>query len=163
MGTFTNMIKQAQKEYDLGEREMWNSISILDEIMDSIKESNPELADKATMKYIGLLYKGHFPLDFAVEVVNELHSKDADGRNMTGKHWTLEQINETARAKRISFPSHTTDGDKLYAFNSFWHDVHLSGASEEQIFDEAYQFYFNDEDYTGEWGKPFKYYHAMNE
>lgn len=163
MKKFTNMIKAAQKEYDLTEEDMWESVAIMDEVMEKVGETNPELVSKMTIKYVGILYKGHFPIDFAEEVVAGLFSKSSDGRKYYGKHWTLEQIDETAKAKGIRFPSDTTEGDKLYAFNSFWHDVQYSGAEEEKIFEEAYLFYFADDDYGGQWGKPFRYFKAMKE
>lgn len=50
--------------------------------------------------------------------------------------------------------------DNPFAFNSFYHDIHNNGDSEEKIFGDAYLFYFKDEDFEGS-TKPFKYYKSM--
>ena len=94
-------------------------------------------------------------MDYADEVVSKMHSKGAKG-----EHWTIEQIDTTAKQLGLPFAANITSGDKLYAFNAFWHDMHANGDSEEKIFTDAFLFYFDDEDFEGN-SKAWKYYKGM--
>ena len=149
------MIKEARTKYNLSEEDMWKSIKILDDVMDYVKTSEPRMAMLTEVKFLDITNKGHFPLDYAEEVVGQMHSNGTKG-----KHWAIEQINETAKKLNLSFPTSTTSGDKLFGFNSFWHDMHNNGDSEEKIFTDAFLYFFDDEDFEGN-SKPWKYYKGM--
>ena len=152
---YYNMIKEARTRYNLSEEEMWKSVKILDDVMEYVKTADPRLAMLTEVKFLDITNKGHFPLDYAEEIVGTLHSSGAKG-----KHWTIEQIDTTANKLGLSFPTSATSGDKLFAFNSFWHDMHNNGDTEEKIFTDAYLFYFDDADFEGN-SKPWKYYKGM--
>lgn len=152
---YYNMIKEARTKYNLSEEDMWKSVKILDDVMEYVKTADPRLAMLTEVKFLDITNKGHFPLDFAAEIVAKLHSKGAKG-----EHWSIGQINDTAKQLGLSFAANVTDGDKLFAFNSFYHDMHANGDSEEKIFTDAYIFYFDDADFEGN-SKPWKYYKGM--
>lgn len=153
--SMTDIIHNARKEYNLTEEDMWKSIKILDRLLAVVEGMDKQEAEKAKISFIDITNKGHFPLDFAAEVVSKMHSKGAKG-----EHWSIGQINDTAKQLGLPFAANVTDGDKLFAFNSFWHDMHANGDSEEKIFTDAFLFYFDDEDFEGN-SKPWKYYKGM--
>ena len=153
--SMTDIIHNARKEYNLTEEDMWKSIKILDRLLAVVEGMDKQEAERAKISFIDITNKGHFPLDYAEEIVGTLHSSGAKG-----KHWTIEQIDTTANKLGLSFPTSATSGDKLFAFNSFWHDMHNNGDTEEKIFTDAYLFYFDDADFEGN-SKPWKYYKGM--
>ena len=153
--TLINLTKDAKSKYGFSEDSMWTSISLFDELLDKIESVDKHISDEFKIKYIEILYKGHIPLSFAEEIVNEMYSN-----NHKGKHWNIEEINEVSNKLNLSYKNHTTDGDKLYAYNAFWNDLHINGDSEEKIFKDAYLFFFADDDFEGI-SKPFKYYKGM--
>lgn len=155
MSSMTDIIHNARKEYNLTEEDMWKSIKILDRLLAVVEGMDKQEAERAKISFIDITNKGHFPLDFAAEIVAKLHSKGAKG-----EHWTIEQIDTTAKQLGLPFAANITSGDKLYAFNSFWHDMRANGDSEEKIFTDAFLFYFDDEDFEGN-SKPWKYYKGM--
>ncbi len=148
----TKLTREARERNTLTENEMWQSIELFGKLLEDVEKLDPKIARNNKIAYIDIVFKSHFPLDYAEEVVEMLHSSGAKG-----KHWTIEQINETARNIGSSFKSETTEGDKLFAFNSFWHDLHSNGDDDKKIFSDAFLFYFRDEDFEGS-TKPFKYY-----
>ena len=151
----TELTREARERNTLTEVEMWKSIDLFGRLLEDVERIDPKIAQNNKIAYIDIVFKSHFPLEYAEEIVAKMHSNGAKG-----KHWTIEQINETARSLSLPFSSATTEGDKLFAFNSFWHDIHNNGDSEEKIFGDAYLFYFKDEDFEGS-TKPFKYYKSM--
>lgn len=151
----TELTREARERNTLTEVEMWKSIELFGHLLEDVEKLDPKIAQNNKIAYIDIVFKSHFPLEYAEEVVAKMHSN-----GMKGRHWTIEQINETARSLSLSFPSATTEGDKLFAFNSFWHDIHNNGDNDEKIFGDAYLFYFRDEDCEGN-TKPFKYYKSM--
>lgn len=150
--TITELTKLAKSNYGLSEDTMWSSIALFDEFLDKIDK---HISDEFKIKYIEILFKGHIPLSFAEEIVNEMYSS-----NHKGKHWTIGEINETSSKLNLSYKNHTTDGDKYYAYNAFWNDLHTNGDDDEKIFKDAYLFFFADDDFEGV-SKPFKYYKGM--
>lgn len=161
MKRFEELIKTAQKRQDLSTDDMWKAIGIVDDVMDQLSSENSDIVDSMMYRFIEVLYKGHFPIEYAEDVVAGLFSKDSEGRKFSGKHWSIDQINDALKTLDLPLSSSVTDGDKLFAFNSFWHDLHSNGDSDEKIFKDAYKFYFKDEDFEGV-SKPFRYYSAMN-
>ena len=84
--TITELTKLAKSNYGLSEDTMWSSIALFDEFLDKIDK---HISDEFKIKYIETLFKGHIPLSFAEEIVNEMYSS-----NHKGKHWTIGEINE---------------------------------------------------------------------
>ena len=122
--TITELTKLAKSNYGLSEDTMWSSIALFDEFLDKIDK---HISDEFKIKYIETLFKGHIPLSFAEEIVNEMYSS-----NHKGKHWTIGEINETSSKLNLSYKNHTTDGDKYYAYNAFWNDLHTNGDDDEK-------------------------------
>ncbi len=150
--TFKQMLEEARKAGVTSEKTMWASIDNVSDLLASIQEEHPELAD-LYWRFIrlqhGILYGNHYNESFARYDVDQIRYKNRDGERMTGAHWTVDQVLQAT--KMYSFPAGTTCWDKYVALNAMYSDLCLD-LSEEQIVKVAHRFYFSDED----WGSSTK-------
>lgn len=162
MGEIYDMIKNAQGQRD-GERKMWESVVLIDEMMEDVKEVHPELYDKMRSKQHFILFGYHFDEYTAKEAVRNMYHADSRGNRIEGEHWTAEQANDAVRNMRIS--ADYNKWDIYYSLNATWHDLEQlyqtlgMSSIEEKIIRTAVCLYLKDEDAPD--GKPYRYYKAM--
>lgn len=153
------MVKAAKKNGTFAEKQMWDSVESVSELLDDIKESLPRRYWQFVREQYGIMNNCHYAdKEFAEWDISQIAYTDREGKKHTGAYWTCEQIEEATKA--MSFPSGTTRYDKWVAFNSFWADT-CKVLTEEQVLKAAYQFYFADEDFPKERGAKIWLYMAM--
>lgn len=152
------MVKAAKKNGTFAEKQMWDSVESVSELLDDIKESHPERYWQFLREQAGIMLNCHYDKSWADYDVSQIAYTDREGKKHTGAHWTCEQVEEAT--KTMSFPSGTTKYDRFVAFNSFWADT-CKVLTEEQVLKAAYQFYFADEDWPKERGAKIWIYMEM--
>ena len=136
-----------------GEKAMWASVDVTNEIMGYLMHKEPAMYDKFLRKSYEAMHGSHYNQHFAEEDVAKLHSIDKEGKERHGAYWTMEQIKEATADKK--FPAGTTDWDKFVAMNAAWHDFSKK-FEDKDVLCIAWLFYFADEDWKGE-GKVWEY------
>ena len=139
------MMKAAKKNGTFAEKQMWDSVESVSELLDDIKDSHPERYWQFLREQAGIMNGCHYDREWAEYDVSQITYTDKEGKKHTGAYWTCEQVEEATKA--MSFPSGTTKWDKFVAFNSFRADT-CKVLTEEQVLKAAYQFYFADEDFA---------------
>lgn len=152
MMNYKQMVEAAVKNGG-GEKAMWLSVDVTNEIMEYLKHHDLAMYEKYLRKSYEAMCGKHYNQHFAEEDVDKLHSVDKEGKVQTGAHWTMQQINEATADKK--FPEGTTDGDKFVAFNAAWHDFSKK-FEDKDVLCIGWLFYFADEDWKGE-GKVWEY------
>lgn len=147
---YLEMVKAAQKSGKTTEKQMWESIGSVSDLLCGIKDAHPDLYWKFLREQAGIMNGGHYNEEFAKWDVAQMQP--------LGEYWSMKQIEEAT--KGMAFPNGTTLCDKYVAFNSFAND--LNGVlTDEQILQAAYQFYFADEDFPKERGAKIWCYMKM--
>lgn len=103
---------------------------------------------------------GHFCEKTTEKALKGLKYTDREGVEHTEPKWSARMIEEAT--KDLKFPEGTTLWDKYIAYNSFYADT-CKVLSDGDILKAAYEFYFNDEDYTHGESKIWRYMKAMGE
>ena len=155
---YLEMVKAAKKNGTFAEKQMWDSVESVSELLDDIKDSHPERYWQFLREQAGIMNGCHYNREWAEYDVSQIAYTDKEGKKHTGAYWTCEQVEEATKA--MSFPSGTTKWDKFVAFNSFFADT-CKVLTEEQTLETAYQFYFADEDFPKERGAKIWLYMAM--
>lgn len=155
---YLEMMKAAKKNGTFAEKQMWDSVESVSELLDDIKDSHPERYWQFLREQAGIMLNCHYDKSWAEWDVSQIAYTDREGKKHTGAYWTCEQVEEATKA--MSFPSGTTKYDKFVAFNSFYADT-CKVLTEEQVLKAAYQFYFADEDWPKENGAKVWAYMAM--
>lgn len=156
---YLEMVKAARKNGTFAEKQMWDSVGSVSDLLCDIKESHPELYWRFIREQYGIMNNGHYvDREFADFDVSQIAYTDREGHRRTGAHWGCEQIEEAT--KGMSFPSGTTRYDKYVGFNLFWSDT-CKVLTDEQVLKAAYQFYFADEDWPKERGSKVWCFAAM--
>lgn len=155
---YLDMMKAAKKNGTFAEKQMWDSVESVSELLDNIKDSHPERYWQFLREQAGIMNGCHYDKAWANWDVSQIVYTDRDGKKHTGAYWTPEQVEEATKA--MSFPSGTTKYDKFVAFNSFRADT-CKVLTDEQVLKAAYQFYFADEDFPKERGAKIWLYMAM--
>lgn len=155
---YLEMVKAAKKNGTFAEKQMWDSVESVSELLDDIKGSQPERYWQFLREQAGIMNGCHYDREWAEYDVSQITYTDKEGRKRTGAYWTCEQVEEATKA--MSFPSGTTKYDKFVAFNSFHSDT-CKVLTDEQILKAAYQFYFADEDFAKERGAKIWLYMEM--
>lgn len=101
---------------------------------------------------------GHFCEKSAETALKGLKYTDKEGGEHTEPKWSVRMIEEATRD--LEFPEGTTLWDKYVAYNSFYADT-CKVLSDGDILKAAYEFYFNDEDYTHKESKIWRYMESM--
>ncbi len=155
---YLEMVKSAQKGGKTTEKQMWESIESVSDLLCDIKDAHPDLYWKFMRKQSGIMNGCHYDKEWADYDVSQIEYTDKDGKAHKGAYWTCEQIEEAT--KGMTFPSGVTKWDKFVAFNSFKADT-CKVISDEQVLHAAYQFYFADEDFPKERGAKIWCYMKM--
>lgn len=135
---YLEMVKTAQKSGKTTEKQMWESIESVSDLLCEIKDAHPDLYWRFMREQAGIMNSGHYDEEFAMWDVAQMQP--------LGEHWSMKQIEEAT--KGMTFPSGTTLCDKYVAFNAFAND--LNGVqTDEEILKSAYAFWFTDKDYKG--------------
>lgn len=144
--TYLEIVKAAKKSGTFAEKQMWDSVESVSDLLADIKDSHPERYWQFIREQYGIMNNCHYAdKEFADWDVSQIAYTDMEGKKRTGAYWTCEQVEEAT--KGMTFPSGTTKYDKFVAFNVFWSDT-CKVLTEEQILKAAYQFYFADEDFA---------------
>lgn len=142
---YKDMLHEAKAKGLTNESKMWESIEDMGELLEELKESNPDKYWKFMRKTHGLLHNNHYNEAFAKWDVEQLEP--------VGEYWSMKQIEDAT--KGMTFPSGTTLCDRYVAFNAFANDIH-GVLPDDLILKSAYAFFFADKDWHGE-GKIWKY------
>lgn len=135
MMRYKEMIEEAKAKGLTSEKEMWQGIALIDELLCEIKEEHPDLYWAVIRDQFGIFNKGHYNEEFARYDVSEMQP--------VGEYWSCKDIEEAT--KGMVFPSGTTKWDKYVAFNAFAND--LQGIDDATILKAAYKFWFDDKDW----------------
>lgn len=135
---YKEMVMAAYKSGKASEKQMWESIDSVSDLLCMIKDAHPDTYWKFIREQAGIMYGGHYNEEFA--------KHDVAMMQPLGEHWSMKQIEEIT--KGMSFPNETTLCDRYVAFNAWAND--LNGVlTEDQILKSAYAFWFCDKDYKG--------------
>lgn len=141
------MLKSAQKSGKTTEKQMWESIESVSDLLCEIKDAHPDLYWRFMREQAGIINGGHYNEEFAVYDVSQIEYTDKEGNKHTGAYWTCEQIDEAT--KGMTFPNGTTKWDMYVAFNLAYSDFCKKFEAEE-ILKIGYLLYFADEDWSGD-------------
>ena len=131
-----------------GEKAMWASIDVTNELMEYLEYKDPATFEKFMRKSYEAMCGKHYNRYFAEEDVAKLHYTDKDGKEHHGAYWTIEQIKEATAEKK--FPQGTTDWDKYVAYNYIKATL-MGELNDEEIFSVAYALFFKSEKSIGIW------------
>lgn len=131
-----------------GEKAMWASIDVTNELMEMLEEKHPALYEEFMRKSYEAMNGKHYNRYFAEEDVSKLHYTDKDGKEHHGAYWTIEQIKEATAEKK--FPQGTTDWDKYVAYNYIKATL-MSELNDEEIFSVTHALFFKSEKSIGVW------------
>lgn len=141
---YLEMVKTAKKNGTFAEKQMWDSVESVSELLDDIKDSHPERYWQFLREQAGIMNGCHYDREWAEYDVSQIAYTDREGKKHTGAYWTCEQVEEATKA--MSFPSGTTKWDKFVAFNLAKSDF-CKKFDDAQILQIGYLFFFADEDW----------------
>lgn len=141
---YLEMVKAAKANGKTTEKQMWESVESVSDMLNAIKDAHPDLYWIFMREQYGIMNNCHYGKEFAEYDVSQITYTDKEGKKHTGAYWTCEQIEEATRG--MTFPSGVTKWDRYVAFNLFWADT-CKVLTEEQVLKAGYQFFFADEDY----------------
>lgn len=144
---YKEMIMTAQKSGKTTEKQMWQSIESVSDLLCDIKDAHPDLYWRFLREQAGIMNNGHYDEVWANWDVSQIQYTDKDGKAHKGAYWTCEQIEEAT--KGMSFPAGTTRWDKFVAFNLAWSDF-CKKFDDAQILQIGYLFFFADEDWSAD-------------
>lgn len=128
----------------LGEGKMWQSVSVLSEALEPMKESDKNGYWCIMRKMYGVISDGHYNEEFAMYDVSQIEYTNRQGEKKYGAYWSVEQVEEAT--KGYKFPNGVNKWDKYVAFNSIRADL-CKKMDDAQVLDAAYSFFFADEDW----------------
>lgn len=140
------MVKAAKKNGTFAEKQMWDSVESVSELLDDIKDSHPERYWQFLREQAGIMNGCHYDREWAEYDVSQIVYTDKEGKKHAGAYWTCEQVEEAT--KGMTFPSGTTKYDKFVAFNLAYSDF-CKKFDDAQILQIGYLFFFADEDWDG--------------
>lgn len=148
MINYKQMVEAAVKGGS-GEKAMWASVDITNELMELVRINHHELYEKYMRKSYEAMCGKHYNQHFADADVQKIHYTDKEGKEHDGAYWTMEQIKEATAAHGFKFPVGVTDWDKYVAFNLAKSDF-CKDFDDTQILKIGYRFFFADEDWKGD-------------
>ena len=154
---YKKMIANARANGVANEKAMYAGISRVDTLLSTLEKEHPQEYWKFMRATHEDLYGPHYDEEFAMWDVSQMHYTDKEGKQYSGAHWTISEI-ETATAGK-TFPKGSTKHDLYVGYNSMWHDMHKI-YSDAEILDMAYLYFFADEDAPS--GKVWRYINAMS-
>lgn len=141
------MVKTAQKSGKTTEKQMWESIESVSDLLCEIKDAHPDLYWRFMREQAGIINGSHYDEEFAMHDVSKIEYTDKEGKPHKGAYWTCEQVEEAT--KGMSFPAGTTKWDRFVAFNLAWSDF-CKKFDDAQILQIGYLFFFADEDWSAD-------------
>ncbi len=144
---FKELVETAKTSGTWNEKTMWRSVCSMANLLADIKKEHPQMFWDFLREQHGILFGNHYHQSFAEYDVSQMSYTDKDGKNRSGAHWTIDQIEEAT--KNLTFPTGTTKWDKYVGFNGFYADL-CKVLTDEQIIKSAYEFFFMDEDWNPE-------------
>ena len=144
---YLDMVKSAQKSGKTTEKQMWESIESVSDLLCDIKDAHPDLYWKFMRKQAGIMNGCHYDKEWADYDVSQIEYTDKDGKAHKGAYWTCEQIEEST--KGMTFPSGTTKWDRFVAFNLAKSDF-CKNFEDADILKIGYLFFFADEDWSAD-------------
>lgn len=150
---YKNMIEQARKDGVVNEKAMNASVESIDQLLAQLKDVHPDVYSAFIAKQHEIMYGPHYNELFATIAVAGIEYTDADGKSHKGEYWSIAEIEEATRG--LTFPQGTTKYDKYVAYNVMKSDL-CKGNDDKAILNDAYNFFFADEDYRGQ-GKIWRY------
>lgn len=153
----TKMFREAKKAGVATENKMWQSVALMEPILEMAKDEHPDEYWHMMRDQHELLYGPHYNDEFSNYDIEQIHWTDKNGTIHHGAHWSKEQIADATQ--NMLFPAGTTDCDKFVAFNSYYADM-CHDKDEGTILADAHKFYFKDEDAPA--GKIWHYMKAMH-
>ena len=145
---YKELIKSAIRQNG-SEDMMWKSVEFFSDMLEKMKETNPNEYWRIMRAQSELMYGRHYSEDFARHDVEGLEYEDRDGHHCTGEHWTMEEVIDAT--ENDDFDSSVTDGDKYVALNVIFSDL-CNVLDDDKIIEVALTFFFKDPD----WGSPTK-------
>lgn len=130
----------------LGEGKMWQSVSVLSEALEPMRESDKNGYWCIMRKMYGVISDGHYNEEFAMYDVSQIMYTNRRGEKRMGAYWTVEQVEEATKA--YPFPAGVNKWDKYVAANLAYSDL-CKKFEDAQILDAMYLLYFADEDWSG--------------
>lgn len=147
MISYKEMVRKAKAAGIATEKTMWDSIDSFSDLLDSLKDSHPDMYWAFMRKQHGIMYKNHYDEAFGNYAANQLRYSGKNGEKRTGPHWTVDQIESATTS--MKFPAGTTRWDKFVAFNAAYADL-SSVLSDEDVLKAGHALYFADEDWGGD-------------
>ena len=142
---YQEMVKTAQKAGKTTEKQMWQSIESVSDLLCDIKDAHPDLYWRFLREQYGIMNNGHYAdKEFAEYDVSQIVYTDREGKKHTGAYWTCAQVEEATNG--MTFPSGTTKWDKWVGFNLAKSDF-CKKFDDAQILQIGYLFFFADEDW----------------
>lgn len=159
--TYLEMVKAAKKNGTFAEKQMWDSVESVSELLDDIKESHPERYWQFLREQAGIMLGCHYDKEWADYDVSQITYTDKDGKKHMGAYWTCEQIEEAT--KGMTFPTGVTKYDRYVAMNLAYSDF-CKKFDDEQILKIGHAFFFADEDWSpkGSATKVWEYVECKN-
>lgn len=128
----------------LGESKMWQSVSVLSEALEPMKESDKNGYWCTMRKMHNVMSDGHYNEEFAMYDVSHIEYTNRAGERKQGAYWSVEQVEEAT--KGYKFPAGVNKWDKYVAFNGMRADL-CKKFDDAQVLDAAFAFFFADEDW----------------
>jgi hypothetical protein len=141
---YKQLIKTASESGNFKERTMWESIDNVADLLNAIKQDNPELYWSFMRQQHGILYNNHYTQQFAEYDVAQLQHT-CGGQQHNGGHWTVEQTQAATKGMRL--PDGVTKWDVYVALNAMAADA-CGVLDEDKIIEFAVKFHFFDEDWA---------------
>lgn len=143
---YLEMVKAAKVSGKVSEKQMWESVESVSDMLNAIKEAHPDLYWSFIREQYGIMNNCHYGKEFAEYDVSQMYSTDKDGKKCEGVILTLAETEEMS--KTWTLPSGTTKWDVFVALNSAMHDFGKY-FDKEQVAKIACYFFFKDEDFKG--------------
>lgn len=152
-----NYIDMVRNAPNKSESVMWESVSAISELLDSLKEHHPEMASKFIMKEYGRMYGNHFNEEMARDIVSAMfhYTKHNDTVKLVkGEAVSVEDAQKIVEGKA---DAETLKWDAYVGANGFLHDLANTDLTNQQILQAAKVFWFHDDDFGGD-EKVYWYY-----
>lgn len=131
--TYKEMVQEARNSGVTSEKTMQKSIDSISALLETLKESHPDVYWKFMREQHEIMYGSHYDKCFA--------EYDVDNAN-----WTMNQIIEATQS--LDFPESVTDWDKYVAFNAGY-NMWNKHFDEAQILQMSHDFFFTDSTWEG--------------
>lgn len=169
MCMYERMIIDNLAKYKGDEKVMKQSVKLVGNLLEKIKEHHPELYWDFMRDHHEILFGKHFDKEYAEWEVEQMHHESPDGKVYKGEHWSMGQTTEVMQGYKSKLNADITPCDFYVALNAEWHDYicwakeHFDTDSEADnaIIEMAVRFWFQDDDWEGN-TKVWRYFRTKN-